>query len=309
MARAVQPLRPMEWLNYHHLYYFWVVAKEGSIAAASKRLRLASPTVSGQLRLLEDAIGQRLFERTTRSLELTETGRLALRYADEIFTLGKEFGDAVRNRPTGRPTLLTVGVADAVPKVVAQRVLAPALDAAGEERLVCREDRHDRLLEALADHALDAVLTDAPAGPAARGRVFNHPLGECGVSFVGDERLVAPRREGFPRSLDGAPMLLPGDHAGARRSLDAWFDVEGIRPKVVGEFDDTALMKVFGAHGAGLFAVPSVVEEEVCRQYGVALLGRTTAVRERFYAVTAERRLKHPAVVALCSAARHGLFP
>lgn len=297
----------MDWLNYHHLFYFWVIAKEGSIARASKRLRLAPPTLSGQLRLLEDALGQRLFERSSRTLELTEAGRLALRYADEIFTLGREFNDAMRNRPTGRPTRLTVGVADAVPKLVAHRLLAPALDAPGA-RLVCREDRHDRLLEALADHTLDAVISDAPVGPAFRARVFNHLLGECDVTFVGVEALVAPLREGFPRSLDGAPLLLPSEHSGSRRVLDAWFDAEGLRPRVAGEFDDTALLKVFGAHGAGIFAVPSVVEAEVCRQYTVAALGRAAAVRERYYAITAERRVKHPAVVALCDAARHQLF-
>ncbi len=298
----------VEWLNYHHLLYFWVVARKGGVSAASAELRLAQPTISGQIRALEDSLGEKLFRRVGRRLVLTEMGHTVFRYADEIFSLGRELLDAVKGRPTGRPIRLLVGVADAVPKLIAHRLLEPALRLPEAIRIVCREDKPERLFAALSVHALDLVLSDAPIGPGINVRAFNHLLGECGVTFFGSARLAAAHRRGFPRSLDGAPVLLPAENTTLRRSLDQWFDAQGVRPVVTSEFEDSALLKVFGQAGVGLFAAPSVIEAEVCRQYGVRVVGRVASVRERFYAISVERRLKHPAVVAISEAARGKLF-
>ncbi|HEY3353069.1 MAG TPA: transcriptional activator NhaR [Polyangia bacterium] len=299
----------MEWLNYHHLLYFWTVAREGGVARAGAQLRLAQPTISGQIRALETALGEKLFTRVGRRLELTEMGRVVYRYADEIFTLGKELLDTVRGRPTGRPLRLTVGIADVVPKLIVRSLLEPARHLPEPVRLVCREDKPERLLADLALHALDVVLADAPLGAGSNVRAFNHLLGESEVSFLAPARLAAAHRRGFPASLDGAPMLLPTDNSSMRRSLDQWFEAVGVRPVIVGEFDDTALLMSFGEDGVALFPVPAAVEAAVRRQYRVALVGRAPAVRERYYAITVERRLKHPAVVAISEAARASLLP
>jgi len=298
----------MEWLNYHHLLYFWTVARHGSVSAASDELRLAQPTVSGQLRMLEDALGEKLFHRVGRRMVLTDMGRTAFRYADEIFTLGRELIDVVKGRPTGRPVRLVVGVADAVSKLIAYRLLQPALQLPEPVRIVCREDRPERLLAELSVHGLDLVLSDAPVGPAIKVRAFNHLLGECGVGFFAAPGLAKRLAGRFPGSLHGAPMLLPTETTALRRALDQWFDAQGIRPQVVSEFEDSALLKVFGQQGLGVFPAPSAIDAEVRRQYGVRLVGTTTAVRERFYAISVERRLKNPAVVAICDAARETLF-
>lgn len=298
----------MEWLNYHHLLYFWTVAKEGSIARACEKLMLAQPTISGQLRALEKSVGDKLFARSGRGLVLTETGRTVYRYADEIFSLGRELSDALRGRPTGRPLRLLVGVADILPKMISYRLLEPALHLAEAVQIVCREDKPERLLAELAVHGLDIVLADAPVGPAVKVRAFNHLLGECGVSVMGTAAVAKPLRKGFPRSLDGAPFLLPTDNTTLRRSLDQWFETNGIRPAVRAEFEDSALLKVFGQAGIGLFVVPTAVEDEVVKQYDVHLVGRLEEVRERFYAISVERKLKHPAVIAISDAARQKLF-
>lgn len=298
----------MEWLNYHHLLYFWTVARAGSVSAAAAELRLAQPTISSQLRALEDHLGEKLFHRTGRRLTLTETGRVALRYADEIFGLGRELMDTLKGRPTGRPARLVVGVSDALPKLIAYRLLQPALRLPEPIRIVCREDRTDRLLAELAVHALDLVLADAPIGATVKVRAFNHLLGECGVTFFGTTALAKASRRRFPRSLDGAPMLLPTDNTTLRRGLDHWFEQQQIRPRIVSEFEDSALLKVFGQEGRGIFAGPSAIEREIQTQYGVRVVGRTDAVRERFYAISVERRLNHPALVAICAAAREKLF-
>lgn len=298
----------MDWLNYHHLLYFWVVAREGSIARASQELRLTQPTISAQIQALEETLGEKLFTRAGRSLMLTDMGRTVFRYADEIFSLGRELLDTLKGRPTGRPIRLVVGVADAVPKLIAYRLLEPALQLPEPVRVICREDKPDRLLVGLAVHELDLVLTDAPVGPTVKIRAFNHLLGESGVTLLGIERLAATYRPGFPGSLNGAPFLLPMENTTLRRSLDQWFEAEGIRPVVVGEFEDSALIKAFGQAGTGLFTAPSVIEAEVRQQYGVEVIGRVEAVRERFYAVSVERKLKHPAVVAISEAARQKIF-
>jgi LysR family transcriptional activator of nhaA len=298
----------MEWLNYHHLLYFWAVAREGSVTRASQQLRLAQPTVSGQLKALEDALGEKLFERTGRRLLLTDVGRVVFRYADEIFSLGRELQDTLKGRPTGRPIRFTVGVADAVPKLVAYRLLLPALSLPEPVHVVCREDKPERLLAELSAHSLDLVISDAPVGAGAKGRAYSHLLGETPVAFFGSAALASAHRRGFPRSLDGAPVLLPTEGSSLRRSLDQWLDAEGLRPRVVGEIEDSALLKVFGQAGVGLFPAPVAIEAEVRAQFGVKLVGRVDAVKERFYALSAERKLKHPAVLAISEAARRRLF-
>jgi LysR family transcriptional activator of nhaA len=298
----------VEWLNYHHLLYFWTVAKEGSVAGATRQLGLAQPTISGQIRQLERQLDQKLFRRQGRSLVLTDVGRVVYRYADEIFGIGRELMDVLKSRPTGRPVRLTVGVAEGVPKLVVHRLLEPAFRLADPLHLVCREARADRLLAELALHALDLVLSDAPIPPQIGVKGFSHLLGECGVTIFAAPALARKHRRDFPRSLDRAPMLLPTDDSVLRRSLEQWFDQRGIRPLAVAEFEDPALLKTFGQAGRGLFAAPSVIEREIARQYGVRIVGRTDEVRERFYAISAERRLEHPAVVALTRAARDKLF-
>ncbi len=298
----------MEWLNYHHLLYFWVVAREGSIARATRELRLAQPTISGQLRMLERSLGTKLLRREGRGLVLTDMGQIVYRYADEIFSIGRELMDTIKDRPTGRPLRFTVGIADAIPKLVAYRLIEAALKLPEPVALVCREDQPERLLGQLALHELDLVISDGPLPAGVSVRAFNHLLGECGVAFHAAPELAKQLRKGFPRSLHGAPMLMPSEHTSLRRALEQWFDSLEIRPRTVAEFDDTALLKTFGQSGLGVFPVSQVIESEAMRQYGSRRIGVTEDVRERFYAISAERRLKHPAVVAICDLAREKLF-
>ena len=298
----------MEWLNYHHLLYFWMVAREGSVTRASSELRLAQPTISTQIRMLESSLGEKLFERQGRNLVLTDVGREVYRYADEIFALGRELLDVVRNRAPGRALRLAVGIADVLPKLVVYRLLEPVLRLEQPVHIVCREGKPEPLLADLAIHKLDLVLADSPVGANTSVRVFHHLLGECGVTFFATGALATRHRRKFPASLGGAPLLLPAEGSVVRRSLMQWLDAQGIHPNVVSEFEDSALLKAFGAAGAGIFPASTVIEDEVRRQYAVEVVGRTTAVRERFYAVSAQRRLKHPAVVAVCEAAREKLF-
>lgn len=296
-------------LNYHHLLYFWTVAREGSIARACEKLLLAQPTVSGQLRELEKAVGERLLVRTHRGMTLTEVGRLVFRYADDIFSLGGELVDAINGRPVpGKALRLVVGVADVLAKMVTYRLLEPALRQTPPVQIVCLQDKPERLLAELAVHGVDLVLSDAPVPPAIKVRAFSHLLGECGLSIVAAPALARAYRRGFPASLDAAPFLLPAEGTMLRRSLDDWFEANGVRPSVRAEFDDSALLKVFGQQGVGLFAIPDAVEAEVCRQYRVRRVGRLPAIREQFYAISVERKLKHPAVLAIREAARDTLF-
>ena len=297
----------MESLNYHHLRYFWAAAREKSVTRAAEKLHISQPAVSTQIRGLEQALGETLFARSGRTLALTEAGQVVYRYAEEIFGLGTELIETLKGRPTGRPARLTVGIVNVIPKLIAYKLLEPAFKLPEPVRVECREDRPERLLAELATHGLDLVLADAPAGASVRVRAYSHLLGECGVSIFGAERLSKAHRRGFPRSLDGAPFLLPTVDSTLHRLLDQWFEAQGIRPQIVGEFEDSALLKVFGQSGAGLFAVPSAIDAEVRRGYGVRLVGRVE-IRERFYAITVERKLKHPAVVAISEAARRKLF-
>ncbi|HYD49895.1 MAG TPA: transcriptional activator NhaR [Terriglobales bacterium] len=298
----------MEWLNYHHLLYFWTVVREGGVSKAAAQLRLAQPTVSSQLRALEEALGEKLFQRTGRRLELTEMGQAVYSYADEIFALGRELMDTVKQRPTARPLALAVGIADIVPKLIIFRLLQPAMNLPQPIRVVCREGKIDRLLGELSVHQLDLVISDAPFPPSLRVKAFNHLLGECGVGFFGASALVKSLRRGFPHSLDGAPLLLPTENTVLRRSLDQWFYGAGVRPRIVGEMEDSALMNSFGQAGIGLFPGPLAISAEIRRQYAVQLLGAAEPVRERYYAISIERRLKHAAVIAISAAARKKLF-
>jgi LysR family transcriptional activator of nhaA len=298
----------VNWLNYHHLLYFWTAAREGSITKACRQLHLTQPTVSGQIRALERSLKTRLFERAGRSIALTETGRMVFRYADEIFSLGRELQDTLNSRPAGHALRLVVGVAEALPKLIVHRLLEPALHLGEEVRITCIDGEPDRLLAQLALHELDLVVSDFPANPRLGMKAFNHLLGDCGVTFFAKDDLARKYRRGFPASLDGAPMLLPSGNTALRRSLDQWFDEQEIRPKVRAEFTDSALLKAFGAFGVGIFVAPTAVEEDVRRMYGVSVVGREDSVRESFYAISVEKRLKHPAVVAISQTARKKLF-
>ncbi len=298
----------MEHLNYHHLRVFWTAAREGGVTRASEKLNVSQPTVTTQIRALEQTLGRKLFTRSGRRLVLTDSGRAAYRYADEIVGLGQELLNRMQSGDPGREVRLTVGVADVVPKLIAYRILEPALRHPDPVRVEGIEDAPERLLAELAVFGLDVVLADAPVGPTVRVRAYNHLLGECAVSVFGAERLARAYRRGFPGSLAGAPLLLPRQDSALRLALDDWFEREGVRPHIVGEFDDSALMSALGQAGLGLFPAPSPIAREVCRQYGVRSLGSIESVRQRFYAITVDRKLKHPAVVAICESARRRLF-
>ena len=300
--------RAVKWLNYHHLLYFWTVAKEGTITAACEKLRLAQPTVSKQLRTLEETLGHKLFRRVGRNLVLTETGRVVYRYANEIFSLGRELVDTLDGHPTGKRTRLRVGVADVLPKMLVQRLLGPALKTPDSTHVVCYEGKPNALLARLSVHELDLVLSDSPMGPEVKVRAFNHLLGECCTSVFGIPELSSKYCHGFPQSLDRAPFYLPTDNTSVRRQLDFWFISKGFRPLVVAEFEDSALLGVFGGTGDALFPGPQVVEEEIEEFYSVTLVGRLESVRETFYAISPEQQLKHPGVVKIVQSAHDELF-
>jgi LysR family transcriptional regulator, transcriptional activator of nhaA len=299
----------MRWLNYHHLFYFWTVAREGSLTGAAAKLRLAPSTLSGQIHMLESFLGQRLLVRQGRRLTLTEVGRLVSRQADEIFALGQDLLESVESGAAkGQQARLDVGVADVVPKLIARRLLQPGRELPGGVKIVCREDKPDRLLGDLASHALDIVISDAPVPPGSHVKAFSHLLGESQVGFFGAGELARKYKRKFPASLDGAPMLLPTENTSLRRSLEEWFAAVSVRPKVVAEFEDGALLNAFGQDGAGVFPVPLAIRRDVEAQYRVQLIGVAGQVRERFYALSVDRRITHPAVVAITRSARKDLF-
>jgi LysR family transcriptional regulator, transcriptional activator of nhaA len=298
----------MDWLNYHHLLYFYTVAREGSVSRAAKVLRLAQPTLSGQIRKLEEAFDEKLFARSGRNLVLTEMGQLVFRYAEEIFTIGRELTDTLRGRPSNRPLRLVVGVADVVPKLITARLLEIALTLPEPVQIACLEGKSEALLADLAVHRFDLVIADAPLPPHLNVKAYNHPLGETPVMFFGTRALADRHRRRFPRSLDGAPMLLPTPNTQVRHALDRWFQENGVHPRVVAEFEDSALLKVFGQQGHGIFPAAAVLEDEVRRQYGVRTIGCADGVIERFFAISVERRIKHPAVAAITEAARERIF-
>ncbi len=298
----------MDWLNYHHLLYFWVIAREGSIKKACEVLTLSQPALSAQLRTLEDAIGEKLFSRVSRKLILTDVGKVVYRYADEIFSLGRELTSTLKGYGTQRPIRLVVGIAEVVPKMVAYKLLKVAYKQFEHMRIVCWEGRLERLLGELALHALDIVLTDTPVPPSVSIEAHSHLLGESGVTLFGPEDLASHYRWKFPQSLNGAPFLLPTPNSILRRGLDDWFRKYGIEPLIVGEFEDGATMQAFAQEGHGLFPGSSVVESEITRQNQVHKVGRITGLRERFYGITVERRLKHPAVLAISESAKEQVF-
>lgn len=298
----------MEWLNYHHLLYFWMVARTGSVTAASKELGLTPPTVSAQVRQLEESIGEQLFRKRGRRLVLTDMGQVAFRYADEIFGLGRELVETLRGQSTSRAPTLHVGISDLVPKLISHRILEPLLELDPPIRLVCREGKTGALLASLATHELDVVLADEPTPSNVSVRAYNHLLGTSGVTFFARPDAAENLKRGFPESLSGHPMLLPMPNTPLRRSLDTWFARRSITPRVVAEFEDTALLKVFGEKGAGAFAGPTAIAGVIAEEYGVVPIGETDEVRESFYAITAHRRLQHPAVVALSEQAKARLF-
>ncbi len=298
----------LDWLNFHHLLYFRAVAREGGVVRAAKRLSVSPPTVSAQLKQLEGQLGGQLFVRTGRSLVLTDLGHVVLRYADGVFEIGESLKTAVRTGEGAHSPRFTVGLSMSVPKMIAHRLLEPALESAPQFELVCIEGAPEELIAKLATHAIDLVLTDAPRGADVAVRAFDHLLGECGVTFFSTKDLADRLRPGFPRSLDGAPMLFPTPIAALRTALEHWFQDLGIRPRSVAAFDDSALMKVFGATGLGVFSAPTAIEQEIVDQYGLEVVGRTDEVRERYYGVSVERRLQHPAIVAISENARGRLF-
>lgn len=298
----------MQWLNYHHLLYFWTAARLGSVTDAAAELRLAQPTLSGQIRALEDSLGGKLFKRVGRNLALTEFGMMVYGHAEKIFSAGGELMDAVSGRTQGLSLRFHVGIADVFPKMLAQRILSPLLDGEQEVLLVCRENQPDRLLAELALHNLDVVLSDAPVPPTISIKAYNHTLGECGVTFFATKRLAAKLSKNFPKSLNGAPLLIPTENTTLGRSIEQWLIDRELTPRIVGHFEDSALLKTFAAAGSGVFAAPAVIEDGLVEQYGVHPIGRVEEIRERFYAITTDRRLKHPAVTQIVERARHSLF-
>lgn len=295
-------------LNFKHLRYFWAVAANGTIARASEILHVTPQTISGQLRELEEQMNAKLFQKSGRNLVLTETGRVVFSYADEMFRLSDELQDVMEGRTPGASLTLTVGVAMVVPKLLAYRVLEPVLQMDESVRLVCQEASLAELLADLSIHKVDLVLADAPMSPALNIRAYNHLLGESGLSFFTVKNKARKYAAGFPDSLNGAPMLMPTSSSALRRSLEQWFERLGIKPVIVAEFEDRALMKAFGEADAGIFTSPTTVEEDVVAKYGVRVIGRTEDIKEHFYAISAERRIKHPAVSAITETARTELF-
>ncbi|MFK8111901.1 MAG: transcriptional activator NhaR [Rubripirellula sp.] len=298
----------VDWLNYHHLMYFWMVAKEGGITAAAEVLHLSQPTLSTQVQKLEKSLGMKLFERKGRTMHLTDSGQMVFRYADEIFNLGNELADAVRGRPADDSLRLLVGVPDVLPKLVTYRILKPVLAMQERVKLICYEGKLKDLLADLAMHRLDVVLADSPLTPELNVRAFNHLLGQCDVTVFGTAAMAKKYTKGFPLSLDGAPMLLPTQNTTLRRALEQWFDDQGIQPDTVHEFEDSAVLKVFGQAGEGMIVVPTAVAVDVATQYSLDPIGRIPSIIEKFYAISVERRLKHPAVVAISESARTNLF-
>jgi LysR family transcriptional activator of nhaA len=298
----------MTWLNYHHLLYFWTVVREGSVSKAAEKLRLSQPTVSAQVRMLEKALGQKLFIKKGRTQLLTDVGRTVYRYADEIFGIGREMMETLEGRSPGRAMPLTVGIANAVPKLVAYRLLRPAINQPEPVRLVCWEDDPEQLIAKLGTYTLDVVIANAPAPAYFPIKVFNHVLGESDIAFFAPTPVAQRLRRQFPDSLRKAPLLMPTPNSPLRHALEDWFDTRKITPHIVGEFEDSALMKVFGRAAACVYPAPAAIADDVARFYGGRLIGRAEPVRERYYVISAERRLKHPGVLAMTDVAREEIF-
>ncbi|MEP6722302.1 MAG: transcriptional activator NhaR [Variovorax sp.] len=292
-------------MNYKHLHYFWAAAKAGGVVRAGQQLHITPQTLSAQIKMLEDSLGCRLFQKSGRGLELTPEGRTALSYADHIFSLGAELEAAVSSKsPAGRSLSFRVGIADAVPKAIAYRLLEPALTIPEQVRLVCHEGNFRDLLAQLSVQRLDLVIADEPMSKQTSVKAFNHTLGTTAMTFFAAPALKQSLKGSFPGCLDGAPMLIQGSSSAMRQRLDLWLAEHALRPRLIGEFDDAALLKAFGGEGRGVFMSPAVLEEETCTQYGVEVVGRTSELVEEFFAISVERRIKHPCVVAITHAAR-----
>jgi LysR family transcriptional regulator, transcriptional activator of nhaA len=298
----------MNWLNYHHLLYFWTVAREGSIAKASVTLRLSPPTISEQIRSLEESLGVKLLEKQGRNLVLTDAGRIAFEYAQDIFSRGGELAEALSRGKTAKMARFTIGIADVVPKLIAYRLILPALKLDNPVRIVCRESSSDMLVSQLAIHEVDLVISDAPLNPSLRIQAFSHLLGQSGLSFFAHPRLAKQFKARFPKCLDGIPFLMPADNTDLRRSLEHWLDVHNVQPVVVGEFEDSALAAVFSEAAVGAFVAPTPTEAQVKRQYGLSVLGRARDITASYYAISLDRKLKHPAVVAISEFAHRSVF-
>ncbi|MCB2001117.1 MAG: transcriptional activator NhaR [Burkholderiaceae bacterium] len=296
-------------MNYKHLHYFMQVAKTGSVLGASERLHVTPQTISGQIQLLEEQLGSPLFGKSGRGLVLTEAGRLALGYAEDIFSLGAELEQAVREHPNNRPALeFRIGVADALPKPIAYRLVEPATRLEEPVRLACREWKLDNLLAELALHRLDLVLSDAPIPPSVSVKAFSHQLGASGQTFFAAPALAERYRAGFPDNLEGAPMLMPAQDSATGQKLQSWFQARALHPHIVGEFDDSALAMEFGRRGLGLFVAPTVLADDIERQFGVAAIGPADGITVEYFAISVERRITHPCVVAITRSARQALF-
>lgn len=294
----------MEFLNYHHLRYFWVVAREGGLRKAAEKLHVSQPTISAQIAALENVLGEKLFWRTGRRLALTDVGQEVLSYAEEIFLLGQDLLSSIKQRPTLHPVRVHLGVADALPKLVAYRILEPIFRLPQPVQISCWETKVSDMLTELAAHRLDLVLADQPASSGVPANVFNHFLGECGIVFCAEPHLAAKLQRGFPRSLNGAPALLPMSDSGLRRSLEKWFHATGVRPRLVGEVEDPAFVNILALHKLGFMVVPTLVAKESMTQFGFRAIGRTEECRQQFYAITAERKRTHPAIHAIISRAK-----
>lgn len=298
----------MELLNFHHLRYFWVAAKEGGLTRAAAKLRVSQPSICTQIQALEGVLGEKLLRRSGRGLVLTEAGQRVFSFAEEIFSLGDDLLNTMKQRPTLRPLRVNIGIANSLPKLMGAELIKPVFHLPEAVQVACHEWPVVELLAQLATHRLDIVLADQPASAISNLKAFNHPLGECGVSFCAEPRMAARLKRRFPSSLQGAPALLPTPEAPMRRSLEKWFLDEGIQPRLVAEFDDPALMKVMAAQGLGFFPVPSVVVQESVTRYGFCLIGSTERCRQQYYAITGERRFEHPAVMAITRQAQVSLF-
>jgi LysR family transcriptional activator of nhaA len=298
----------MRHLNYNHLLYFWTVSREGSITAASESLHLTPQTVSGQIKLLEESIGQPLFKRAGRGLILTDTGRIVQEYADEIFSTGIELAQHVRGEEVGRSQSLGVGIVNSIPKLIAYRILEPALESSSPIRITCHEAGLEQLLGDLAVHRLDLVVSDHSVPAGLNIKVFNHRLGTSSIGFFSARNVAKRYASNFPASLNDAPLLLPVIAHPLRRGLTDWFQLMDIHPNVVGEFDDSALLKAFGQAGIGLFPAPMAIKDEVERMYHACCIGQVDSVQESYFAISPERKIKHPAVLRITEIARSALL-
>lgn len=296
--------RIMDWLNYHHLRYFWTVAKAGSLAQAAAKLHVSQPSISEQIHELETALGEKLFEREGRNNKLTDAGHVVLGYAEEIFTLGGEIISAVKQRPGVRTLRLYVGVADSLPKLVTSEILKPVLAMAQTVHIICREGKMDDLLGQLGTHRLDIILADEPASSSTSLKVFNHPLGETTTVFCASPQLARRLKRGFPRSLHAAPAFLPAENTAFRRTLETWFHKQQVKPRVLAEFEDQALMKMMAADAEGFIPLPTLDAQDAGKRYGLKVFGTSRDCAVHFYAIHAERRISHPAVQVIVQTAQ-----